>query len=65
MSGSRDGLACVQWLLMKWRNVGRRTLAPQTEHPKKGTLFVSVEDVSDDQEILLDIVVFVMSEASH
>ena len=50
---------------MKWHNVEKRTPALQTEHPRKGTLFVSVEDVSEDQEILLDIVIFVMSEASH
>ena len=65
MSGSRDGLTCVHWVLMKWHNAEKRIHAPQTEHPRKGTSFVFVEDVSDNQEILLDIVIFVMNEASH
>ena len=30
----RDGLACVQWLLMKWHNAEKRTPALQTEHSR-------------------------------
>ena len=59
----RDGLACVQWLLMKWHNAEKKTPALQKEHPRKGTFPVFVEDVSDDREILPDIVIFAMCKS--
>ena len=40
-------------------------LCLQTEHSRKGTFSVFVEDISDDREILTDIVIFVMCEACH
>ena len=59
----RDGLACVQWLLMKWCNAEKRIPALQTEHPRKETLSAFVKHISDNREILPDNVVFVMCEA--
>ena len=35
-------------VLMKWHNAEKRTPALQTEHPRKGTFSVIVEDISDD-----------------
>ena len=63
MSGSRRvGLTCVQWLLMKWHNAKKRTPALQTEHLRKGTFSILVEDILDNREIVPDMVVFVMRE---
>ena len=50
---------------MKWHNAEKRTPALQTERPRKGTFSVFVEDISDDKEILPDIVVLVICEACH
>jgi len=36
---------------MKWHIVGNKMLELQTEHPKKGTFFAFVEDVSNAKEM--------------